>query len=217
MRILDENGKSGKVAEATTVTGGECGLCGRSLRCEEVARVVHGRPYCAACVESDAFFQVLARAHGKDVKELGAQVKPEKARNKRLILLIVGLAIIAAQIVYLLFFLPPIPQGRHLAYQGNATEEASGITECIENMWKISIAVQKYHDKTGTYPESLENLVPEYLDEVPVCPLSQMRYNYYNREGGPFWECPTPHEHGAEAIQCDNLGGPPVVHRQPQE
>ncbi len=214
---MSESEKHSEGVQVAAVTSRQCGMCGKALRSDEVARVVNDKPYCQTCVESDGFFQVLAQEHGKEIAELRGKIKPKKVRNKRLVMLIVGLVIIAAEIVYLLFFLPPIPRGRHLAYQGSAVESAGGLEECIENMWKISTAVQRYHENTGTYPESLELLVPEYLDKVPVCPLSQVPYEYYRTEDGCFWQCPSPHEHGVGSIQCDSLGGPPMVFRQPHE
>ena len=209
--------ESERHSEGTEVAAAlrQCGMCGKALRSDEVARVINGKAYCQTCVESDGFFQVLTREHSKETSELRGKVKSVKAKNKRLVMLVVGLVIIAAEIVYLLFFLPPIPRGRHLAYQGAVANPSSGMEKCIENMWKINAAIERYHEKTGAYPESLQLLVPEYLDEVPVCPLSQLPYKYRRTEKACFWECPSPHEHGVRSIRCDSRGGPPMVSKQP--
>lgn len=43
-------------------------------------------------------------------------------------------------------------------------------TACAANRKTISSAVQQYYNFEGTYPTSIQVLVPDYLMSVPVCP-----------------------------------------------
>ena len=41
---------------------------------------------------------------------------------------------------------------------------------CSANRKMIESAIQAYYGLEGVYPTSLQQLVPEYLESVPVCP-----------------------------------------------
>lgn len=43
-------------------------------------------------------------------------------------------------------------------------------TSCAANRKTISAAAQQYYNFEGTYPASIQVLVPDYLMSVPVCP-----------------------------------------------
>ncbi len=43
-------------------------------------------------------------------------------------------------------------------------------TACAANRKLISSAIQQYYAMEGTYPKSIQQLVPKYLQSVPACP-----------------------------------------------
>jgi predicted small secreted protein len=47
-----------------------------------------------------------------------------------------------------------------------AADEAA----CAANRRTIASCVQQYYGLEGKYPTSIQQLVPKYLDSVPVCP-----------------------------------------------
>lgn len=47
------------------------------------------------------------------------------------------------------------------------------LEECGENVKKLSKAINKYYDENGCYPERLDDLIPKYLDMIPVCPAAK--------------------------------------------
>ncbi|MBC7228846.1 MAG: hypothetical protein H5T74_00430 [Actinobacteria bacterium] len=46
----------------------------------------------------------------------------------------------------------------------------SEATACAANRNIISSAAQRYHAMEGSYPTSIQQLVPGYLQSVPACP-----------------------------------------------
>lgn len=58
----------------------------------------------------------------------------------------------------------------------NKAEDAS----CAANRRVISDCAQKYGAMEGTYPTSIQQLVPDYLQSVPACPSGGV----YSLQGG---------------------------------
>jgi len=56
--------------------------------------------------------------------------------------------------------------------------------ECVMNLDAISIACQRFATEEGGFPETIEQLVPVYLEEVPHCP-SGGTYTLGTPEGDP--------------------------------
>ena len=56
--------------------------------------------------------------------------------------------------------------------------------ECAMNLDSISIACKQYASEQGGFPETIEKLVPTYLDEVPTCPSGGI-YTLGTPEGDP--------------------------------
>lgn len=55
-----------------------------------------------------------------------------------------------------------------LAPAVNATQDASHRSETYEELFSLVFALERYREKEGRYPEILDALIPEYLEEVPV-------------------------------------------------
>ena len=53
--------------------------------------------------------------------------------------------------------------------RGGAVGQAEAAS-CAANLRTIMGAVQQYQATEGTYPRSIQELVPEYLMSVPTCP-----------------------------------------------
>jgi len=68
--------------------------------------------------------------------------------------------IIIAIIAVIVFYVPGLVKEWH----------TQKLETCGENVKKISKAIKKYHKDNGVYPERLEDLIPKYLDIIPVCP-----------------------------------------------
>ena len=56
--------------------------------------------------------------------------------------------------------------------------------ECAIQLDAISIACKKYASEQGGFPETIEKLAPDYLDEVPSCPSGGI-YTLGTPEGDP--------------------------------
>jgi hypothetical protein len=46
----------------------------------------------------------------------------------------------------------------------------AGSATCAANRKMMESAIQVYYNIEGVYPNSLQQLVPEYMDSVPACP-----------------------------------------------
>jgi hypothetical protein len=66
---------------------------------------------------------------------------------------------------------------RHMIF-GNPRKEA--FTKLGERMMPLVRAIEAYHRDHGTYPESLDALVPAYLDKLPATGMGNYtNYNFY--------------------------------------
>jgi len=91
---------------------------------------------------------VKGRRRGANTLQL-----PELILRASLILLLIGACIFAGLIV----------KGRY---------DSINVSKCFQNTTIICNAVELYADHHGTVPETLDELTPEYLKSLPVCPKS---------------------------------------------
>jgi hypothetical protein len=62
----------------------------------------------------------------------------------------------------------PYPEEQEVEYQISPAEK---LAICKENLKALSLSLEKYSiDHHGSYPGSLTELVPAYIDEIPPCP-----------------------------------------------
>lgn len=74
------------------------------------------------------------------------------------------------------------------------------------NMHRISMAIEKYKDgHGGAPPEELGALVPDYLDSIPVDPVTGLDYEYSVEGGGYSVICSAPEAHGM--LYLKNVNG----------
>jgi hypothetical protein len=76
----------------------------------------------------------------------------------------------------------------------------------------IMIALQRYRNEHGAYPENMDQLVPEYLKKVPISPSSNTPFRYQETETGYLIT-----DSGYERIQWDNSIEPPREYRYVRE
>jgi len=60
----------------------------------------------------------------------------------------------------------------------------------------IALALERFKDATGMYPDALETLVPEYLDELPKNPFTGEGYTYQLKGGEYGLTCTGGHRFG---------------------
>jgi len=89
---------------------------------------------------------------------------------------IIGLALMVLVIVigyFIYLFMDPY------AMQGTSRDEER------QAMYdQLTIAINRYHDEKGVYPQTLGDLVPEFISKVPVDPETNIPYNYSLLDGG---------------------------------
>ncbi len=188
-----------------------CRICGRDLAPEEVAREVGDDAFCDTCIEGNEFLRMLSEQHAKEAAKLVEKTKPEKKRKRRPWLLAVGSAIIVAEVILLILFPPRFPRNRHLAYEGPRIEFVNKLDDCLENVWMLRGALEKYRAEHNAFPESLDELVPEYLTEKATCPHTGRPYRYERKGDDYLLECPNPRGHKIESLTCDGKGGAPLI------
>ncbi|MFH1550935.1 MAG: hypothetical protein ABIH04_10300 [Planctomycetota bacterium] len=188
-----------------------CRICGKDLAPEEVAREVGDDAFCDSCIESNEFLRVLSEQHAREAAKLVEKIKPEKKRKHNPWLLIIGSAIIVVEAILLILFPPRFPRNRHLAYKGPHVEFTNKLDYCLENVWVLRGALEKYRAEHNAFPESLDELVPEYLTEKATCPHTGRSYGYERKGDDYLLECPNPQEHRIESLTCDGRGGAPLI------
>lgn len=65
--------------------------------------------------------------------------------------------------------------------------------KCVTQLDAISVACQEYAREHGGFPKTLEELVPDYLESIPVCPAGGT-YTLGTPEGSPP-TCSIPSHH----------------------
>lgn len=68
----------------------------------------------------------------------------------------------------------------------NAVVEADGRTQALVRAATVRIALQRYRLEHGQFPESIEQLVPKFLDKVPEDPFDGQPLRYAIRDGEPL-------------------------------
>lgn len=46
------------------------------------------------------------------------------------------------------------------------------LAKCKANLRRIAVALEMYADRYGKYPDSLKDLIPEFMDKLPECPAA---------------------------------------------
>ncbi len=77
--------------------------------------------------------------------------------------------------------------------------------EAMARTWSLrtAIAIERYRSATGALPDSLEQLVPQYLSEIPIDPFTGKPLKYERREPGYVVY--------SLGSNCVDDGGPPLV------
>ncbi len=65
-----------------------------------------------------------------------------------------------------------------------------GLAGCSANLTTLGVAVEAYAKNNGHYPQSQHDLVPDYLKEIPLCPVVQ-RATYRTSFGPEIARHPT--------------------------
>ncbi|MFH1550938.1 MAG: hypothetical protein ABIH04_10315 [Planctomycetota bacterium] len=188
-----------------------CRICGRDLAPEEIAREVGDDAFCDTCIEGNEFLRILSEQHAREAAKLVEKIKPEKKRKYSPRLLVIGAAIIVAEVILLILYPPHFPLNRHLAHKGPRVEFTNKLDYCLENVWVLRGALEKYRVEHNAFPESLDELVPEYLTEKATCPHTGRPYRYERKGDNYLLECPNPQKHGIESLTCDGKSGAPLI------
>ena len=188
-----------------------CHVCGKMLSPEDIAGKLGEIVFCDICVESTAYMKCLAGEHAKNRHAMVLRIKPHKQSGTRVWLPVLGAAIIAVQVAVLFFFTPALPLNRHAAVDGSRVPMTNDLGLCLEHMWLQVRALEHYKLDHGVYPESLDDLVPQYLEEPFLHPVTGATY-IYSRDGAFYLlETPNPEIHDIKALTCDGRGGPPRI------
>lgn len=82
-------------------------------------------------------------------------------------------------------------------------ERSAAISTCMARLDEIGMAIGMYRaDHTGRLPESLDQLVPEYLAGLPVCPYASSGTDKYRYEPPGVGEAPS-----APLVTCERHPG----------
>jgi hypothetical protein len=104
---------------------------------------------------------------GKVVKELSGEAAPPKKKLwKKIALLLV--------VVVLLLCLAGFFYINHLEDSKSYIDII--VISCQDNLRMIDAAIYSYNAEHGVFPESIDELVPNYLKEVPECPYGGYYY-----------------------------------------
>lgn len=68
----------------------------------------------------------------------------------------------------LIFFGPRVVESYH----------HTRLENCCSNLERLSDAVNKFHEDRGAYPNSFHVLIPNYLDSMPICPVTKDSKQY---------------------------------------
>lgn len=96
--------------------------------------------------------------------------------------LAIGLILIAAQLAFIWYYSPPGKNKDQKAVIQQAMKKVSGFND----ERRVSLAIQMYRTQhTGKLPDNLNQLVPEFLDSVPIDPVTGQPLAY-KVESGKF-------------------------------
>lgn len=111
-----------------------------------------------------------------------ADVRPTKTRRRQaLVLVFVAVAVLVGVTFSQRFLLQP-----------PSVETA----RCQENLNRLRLAVEDHAtNNDGLYPTDLASLVPDHLRTVPLCPLTNLRYQFESSS-----------EPGKFTVSCKSVG-----------
>lgn len=69
---------------------------------------------------------------------------------------------------------------------------------------KLKIALERYHDKYYRYPDSINELLPNYINYIPLDPKSNKPYGYTVQEGGKSYLLCIIYETKSQSEGCVN-------------
>lgn len=79
---------------------------------------------------------------------------------------------------------------------------------CAQYMQLLGDVIDQYSKANrNKYPDSLDQLMPKYLQKEPMCPLSKKPYVYTHTDRGFEVACPNPKEHGLEYLRFSSTEG----------
>lgn len=61
---------------------------------------------------------------------------------------------------------------------GRMSPEGIASADCAKNLRFIRRALSHWHQRLGSFPESLNELAPSWISSVPACPVSGIAYDY---------------------------------------
>ncbi len=92
--------------------------------------------------------------------------------------------------------------GDEKKFNFNSPASNSAIDETIKNLEAISTALDMYYTKNLSYPENLSALVPEFIDNIPIDPLTKKQYIYViDERDGYEISVPEPSAYGYSEIK----------------
>jgi hypothetical protein len=79
---------------------------------------------------------------------------------------------------------------------------------CAQYMSLIADVLDQYNKANrNKYPDSLQQMIPKYLQKVPTCPLCKQPYVYTHTDRGFEISCPDPKAHGLEYLKFSSTDG----------
>jgi len=76
-----------------------------------------------------------------------------------------------------LFFVYSYIQGGKENYVPPKQEVSSDIEQVKSDLIKLSSSIESYYTINLSYPDSLSELIPEFIDKLPMDPLTEKNYN----------------------------------------
>lgn len=140
-------------------------------------------------------------------------IKEKKTQCIRRVFAVIAVSAILYLYIFEPFFIKPSPDVL-LWFPGTTGERDAPIQECIETLWNIRRAVNRYYSKNRNFPDNLESLVSSgMLGEFPRCSESGKRYIFEKISGRLIVSCPDASRHGVKRVWMDFTHGPPRVER----
>ncbi len=99
-----------------------------------------------------------------------------KPKNKLLKYLLYAIAIILLCVLGFVAYL--YSQGGQKNYTPPSIEEKTNEGQVVSDLMDISHAIESYYAINLSYPSSLKNLVPEFISNMPIEPLTNRDYSY---------------------------------------
>ncbi|NDD30031.1 MAG: hypothetical protein EB084_17385 [Proteobacteria bacterium] len=79
---------------------------------------------------------------------------------------------------------------------------------CVQFMQMLANVVEEYNKANrNRFPDSIDKLIPKYLQKVPTCPLCKKPYQYAHSDRGFEVICPEPKVHGLDDFRFSSTEG----------